>query len=105
MTNKVKIPRNTKATKTKAPVAKKEVEAVPPVSTEDNTKVQVKRILQSKTIWVNVIAFVGFILQNKYGFVMSEDLEMQLLTIINILLRFVTHEKISWGGEDKDGNS
>ena len=60
----------------------------------------VKRILKSKTIWVNVIAFIAFALERQFGFPISEELQMQALTLINIALRFVTHEKIAWGGED-----
>lgn len=70
---------------------------------EESPKVAVKRILKSKTIWVNLLAFVAFWIQKEYGFVISEDLQMQVLTLINIALRFVTHEKIVWGGEN--GNS
>lgn len=70
---------------------------------EEKPVVAVKRILKSKTIWVNLIAFIAFALERQFGFPISEELQMEALTLINIALRFVTHEKISWGGED--GNS
>jgi hypothetical protein len=82
MANKVKIPRTPKP--------------VPPP--EEPIEIQVKRVLHSKTIWVNLIAIVGFFLQRQYGFVLSEDLQIQLLSIINIILRFWTKEPIAWGG-------
>lgn len=70
---------------------------------EESPKVVVKRIFYSKTIWVNLLAFVAFWVQNRYGFVISEELQLQALTLINIGLRFVTKEPIAWGGEN--GNS
>lgn len=70
------------------------------IETEESPKVVAKRILLSKTIWVNFLAFIAFWIQNKYGFVISEDLQMQALTIINIALRFVTKEPVKWGGEN-----
>lgn len=73
------------------------------VIVEESPKVAVKRILLSKTIWVNLLAFLAFWIQREFGFVISEDLQMQALTLINIALRFVTHEKIAWGGGN--GNS
>ena len=68
------------------------------VMVEESPQVVVKRILKSKTIWVNFIAFIAFWVQREYGFVISEDLQMQALTLINIALRFVTKEAIAWGG-------
>lgn len=79
---------------------KVEVEVV----VEESPKVLVKRIIYSKTIWVNLLAFIAFWVQKQYGFVISEELQMQALTLINIALRFVTHEKIAWGG-DKNGTA
>lgn len=69
------------------------------------SKTAVKRIIKSKTIWVNLLAFLAFWVQKQYGFVISEDLQMQALTLINIALRFATKEKIVWGGEEENGNT
>lgn len=71
-------------------------------SNEENPAVAVKRILYSKTIWVNLLAFIAFWIQKEYGFVINEDLQMEALTLINIALRFVTKEAIAWGGENGD---
>lgn len=57
-----------------------------------------KRIIQSKTVWVNLLAFVAFFLQSKYGYVMDEGMQAQILTIINIGLRYVTSTPIVWSG-------
>jgi hypothetical protein len=70
------------------------------VVVEESPEVSVKRILFSKTIWVNLLAFIAFWVQKEYGFVINEDLQMQALTLINIALRFVTKEAIAWGGEN-----
>lgn len=88
MSNKVKLPRNT--------VATQPVQEEPPV-------VQVKRIILSKTIWVNFVSLICFFLQQKYGFIIDPDLQLQFLSLINIALRFVTKEPIAWGGGN--GNS
>jgi hypothetical protein len=60
-----------------------------------------KRVLASKTVWVNLLAFVAFFLQSKYGYVMDEGMQAQILTIINIGLRYVTSTPIVWGGPEK----
>lgn len=88
--NKVKIPRT--RTSKKSTVDNQITDAVTSESPGD----AVKRVFQSKTIWVNVLALIALFVQEKYGFVVSEELQMQLLTLINIALRFVTHEKIAW---------
>lgn len=97
MANKVKIPRNT---------PKQIVQEVPKesvlVPVDETPSATVKRVLKSKTIWINAIAFLSFWVQKETGFFISEDLQMLALTIINIALRFVTKEPITWGG---DGNT
>lgn len=55
-----------------------------------------KSIYKSKTFWVNVIALIGFIVQQKSGFVIDENIQIQILAIINILLRAVTKEPVVW---------
>lgn len=87
--NKVKIPRNRK-TKAAETVHDQITDAVTSPSEA------AKRVFQSKVIWVNVLALLALFVQKKYGFVVSEDLQLELLTLINIALRFITHEKIAW---------
>lgn len=53
-----------------------------------------KYYLHSKTIWVNVIYLISMVIQNKYGFVIDEQLQSELLVGINILLRTVTKEPL-----------
>ena len=85
------------------PTNKKQAPVETVVIVEESPKVAVKRILYSKTIWVNLLAFIAFWVQKEYGFVIPEELQIQALTLINIALRFVTKEPIKWGGEN--GNS
>lgn len=92
MSNKVKIPRNN----LQPTPAKVEESVLVPV--EETPVATAKRVLKSKTIWVNLIMFLSFVIQKQYGFVIDESLQMQLLTLVNIALRFVTKEPIAWGG-------
>jgi hypothetical protein len=54
-----------------------------------------KKLHQSKTIVVNVIALVAIIVQMQTGFVVSINEQAAILTIINIVLRLVTKEAIT----------
>jgi len=61
----------------------------------------IKRIYQSKTFWVNFIAILAFIAQQKFGFVMDESIQVELLGVINIILRSVTSEPVRWTAQKK----
>lgn len=98
MSNKVKIPRNI------APLYKEQKDAEEDLM-EESPEVVVKRILKSKTIWFNVVALISFIIQSKTGFIISEELQYEALSLINIALRFVTKEPISWGGNGTNKES
>jgi len=75
---------------------KEVIDPIPVNNISDEMANETKRFFKSKTLWVNVIAFICFLIQSKVGFVISEELQMQLLTLINIILRFVTKESIVW---------
>lgn len=60
-----------------------------------------KCIYRSKTFWVNIIAFVAFGLQQKYGYVVDEGMQVQALAVINIILRSVTKGSVSWTVDKK----
>jgi len=83
---------------------KKAAEAVIPSTQDDmgilaDGKIDVqdaKRLIQSKTVWVNVLAFVAFFLQSKFGYVMDEATQAQVLTVVNIGLRYVTSAPVKW---------
>ena len=55
-----------------------------------------KSIWKSKTLWVNLVSIVALAIQQKYGFVISEETQIQAIGVINILLRTVTHEPVKW---------
>jgi len=54
-----------------------------------------KKWIRSKTFWINVIAIAAIILQAEYGFVVSPELELAALGIINLILRKYTNEGLS----------
>lgn len=72
------------------------------VIVEESPKVAIKRIIFSKTLWINVIAFLSFAIEKRYGFLIDPELQLQILSLINIGLRFITHEKLVWGGKSND---
>jgi hypothetical protein len=49
----------------------------------------------SKTLWTNIIASVAFFVQAQFGWVVSPDLQVQALAILNIVLRAVTKSSLS----------
>jgi hypothetical protein len=57
----------------------------------------VKSIFLSKTIWLNLLAIVALVLQKKFGFVIDEALQIEILGFINIALRMITKEPVTWG--------
>lgn len=54
-----------------------------------------KKLHQSKTIVVNIIALVAIIVQMQTGFVVSVNEQAAILTVVNIVLRLVTKEAIT----------
>jgi len=51
---------------------------------------------KSRTLWVNVLA-VGFaIIQTQTGFVAAPELQMVALSVVNMILRQVTKEPLTW---------
>lgn len=60
-----------------------------------------KHVLLSKTIWVNLLAIIAFVVQQKYGFVIDETLQVQVLGVINLILRLITKEPVTWSTNAK----
>lgn len=50
----------------------------------------------SKTVWVNVLALAALYLQSEFGFVFSVELQAMSMTLINLGLRKITKEEITW---------
>jgi LPS O-antigen subunit length determinant protein (WzzB/FepE family) len=55
-----------------------------------------KTIWKSKTFWINAIAMVAFLVQHKYGYVVDQAMQVQALSVVNILLRTISSEGVSW---------
>jgi Ca2+-binding EF-hand superfamily protein len=55
-----------------------------------------KSIYKSKTFWVNVVALIALGVQQKYGYVVDESMQVQALAVINVLLRTITSEPVTW---------
>jgi len=53
-----------------------------------------KKWYLSKTIWVNLVATVAFFLQQQFGFIIDPIIQAQVLTLVNVVLRFITKEEI-----------
>ena len=64
--------------------------------------VDAKHILESKTLWVNLIAIIAFFVQRKYGFVIDESIQAQILGIINVGLRTITKDPVRWNIKPKE---
>jgi len=50
----------------------------------------------SKTVWLNTLATITIVSQAQWGFVLAPELQGYILTGLNVLLRFITKEKIEW---------
>jgi len=56
-----------------------------------------KRWFLSKTVWVNVIALIGVMLQAIYNKeVIPVELQATIISVINLFLRTITKENIVW---------
>lgn len=58
-----------------------------------------KDFWKSKTFWVNIIALAVIIIQNFTGFVIDASQQAAILVVINLILRAVTGQAISFGGK------
>ena len=54
-----------------------------------------KKIHQSKTVIVNIIALIAIIVQAQTGTVISIETQAAIVTIVNIALRLITKEPIA----------
>jgi hypothetical protein len=50
----------------------------------------------SKILWVNLIALIGMVLQGKFGYVLSPEIQVVILALINMILRAITKQEIVW---------
>ena len=56
-----------------------------------------KKWYASKTLWVNVLAILGMATQEYFGEdIISTELQVLMLPVINVVLRLITDSKIEW---------
>ena len=56
-----------------------------------------KKWYASKTLWVNGLLFVGAFVYNTSGVdYISSEVQTAVLVVINVILRVVTKEEITW---------
>ena len=55
-----------------------------------------KKFYHSKTFWANVVCAAALGLQMRYGFVIGAELQALALTAINLVLRKITSQPVTW---------
>ena len=55
-----------------------------------------KNYITSKTMWVNFVAILAIVAQGQFEFVIDPSAQMAILGVLNIILRAVTGEDLSW---------
>lgn len=55
-----------------------------------------KKIWLSKTFWINILALVGMVAQSQSSFVINPEMQIAILGVINIILRVVTKQEVTW---------
>ena len=51
--------------------------------------------IHSKVLWVNTIGIVAIIAQGQWGYVISPEIQVSVLAIINLILRTITTQGLS----------
>lgn len=57
---------------------------------------ETKKWYVSKTFWVNLLALAAMFAQGREDLVLDGQTQGIILAAINIILRFITKEKIEW---------
>ena len=55
----------------------------------------VKKIYHSKTFWTNIVAIGALLAQSQWGFVTGAEEQIAIITCLNLVLRFVTKDKVT----------
>ena len=56
---------------------------------------ETKKWYMSKTIWINIVALAGLILQTQTGFLLTPEIQAMALTLVNLAVRAVTKQEIT----------
>jgi hypothetical protein len=51
----------------------------------------------SKVLWVNAVALLAIVLQSAFGWVLDAEAQAGIIAVINLILRLVTKQELSWG--------
>ena len=54
-----------------------------------------KKWYHSKTVWLNIIALAGFVVQTKTGFIVTPEMQAMALTVVNLAVRAITKQGIT----------
>ena len=57
---------------------------------------ETKKFYLSKTFWINIIAIAAILAQTQIGFVIEPQSQAAILAVINLGLRAITKQPISW---------
>ena len=55
-----------------------------------------KKWYESKTVWTNIVAGITVAGQMKYGFIISPEVQLLVMSGINLVLRKLTSDPITW---------
>lgn len=55
-----------------------------------------KKFWESKTFWTNAVAAAALLIQMRWGFIIGPEIQALALTAINLALRKVTTQPITW---------
>lgn len=55
-----------------------------------------KKWYTSKTIWANVVAVITSVVASRFGYTLSAEIQVGILTGINVILRKATKSEIVW---------
>lgn len=56
----------------------------------------IKWALKSKTIWANLVAILATWVMQTFGFELSAQDQIMILGVLNIILRAITKDAITW---------
>lgn len=49
----------------------------------------------SRVLWINIIAIITIIIQGVFGYVISPEIQVAVLAIVNVIMRAVTNQGLS----------
>jgi hypothetical protein len=56
---------------------------------------ETKKWYLSKTVWINIVALVGLIVQTQTGFLLTPEVQAMALTLVNLAVRTVTKQELT----------